>query len=54
MRAENNLGLRLQMAMGKIDPGAVSDGGFPLYDDYRAMAVANGVDPDDPVLAGCR
>ncbi len=26
----------------------------PLYDNYRAMAIANGVDPDDPVLAPCR
>lgn len=26
----------------------------PLYDSYREMAVANGVDPDDPVLAPCR
>ncbi|WP_326646643.1 DUF6283 family protein [Streptosporangium sp. NBC_01755] len=25
-----------------------------LYDDYRQMAVANGVDPDDPALAPCR
>jgi hypothetical protein len=26
----------------------------PLYDDYREMAVANGVDPDDPALDPCR
>lgn len=26
----------------------------PLYGTYREMAVANGVDPDDPVLAPCR
>ena len=26
----------------------------PLYDNYREMAVANGVDPDDPVLVPCR
>lgn len=25
-----------------------------LYANYRAMAIANGVDPDDPALAGCR
>lgn len=25
-----------------------------LYDDYRDMAMANGVDPDDPALAPCR
>ena len=32
----------------------VQDGGYPLYPNYRAMAVANGVDEDDPVLARCR
>jgi hypothetical protein len=32
----------------------VSDGGHRLYDNYRSMAVANGVDPDDPILAPCR
>ncbi|MEO3869366.1 DUF6283 family protein [Nonomuraea sp. B12E4] len=26
----------------------------PLYDDYREMAVANGVDEDDPALSPCR
>lgn len=26
----------------------------PLYDSYREMAIANGVDPDDPALAPCR
>ncbi|MGS2645888.1 DUF6283 family protein [Streptosporangium sp. G12] len=25
-----------------------------LYDDYRDMATANGVDPDDPALRPCR
>ncbi|MFI6803287.1 DUF6283 family protein [Streptosporangium canum] len=25
-----------------------------LFDSYRQMAIANGVDPDDPVLAPCR
>lgn len=25
-----------------------------LYDDYRQMAVANGVNPDDPALRPCR
>jgi hypothetical protein len=28
--------------------------GADLHDSYRAMAEANGVDPDDPVLAPCR
>ncbi|MBG0825981.1 hypothetical protein HS048_35510 [Planomonospora sp. ID91781] len=32
----------------------VHDGGVELYDSYRDMAVANGVDPGDPALARCR
>lgn len=27
---------------------------YPLYGDYRALAVANGVDPDHPSLRPCR
>lgn len=26
----------------------------PLFANYREMAIANGVDPDDPALAECR
>ena len=32
----------------------VDDGGHELHESYRAMAIANGVSPDDPVLAQCR
>jgi hypothetical protein len=32
----------------------VHDGGHDLHDSYRDMAVANGVDPDDPALGRCR
>ena len=28
--------------------------GLELFESYREMAIANGVDPDDPVLADCR
>ncbi len=28
--------------------------GMPLYADYRAMAMANGVPSDDEALAECR
>jgi hypothetical protein len=28
--------------------------GLSLHANYRAMAIANGVDPDDPALARCR
>jgi hypothetical protein len=27
---------------------------YPLYETYREMAVANGVDSDDPALRNCR
>jgi hypothetical protein len=52
--ADHSLAIRMQMIRGEYDPRSVSDGGLPLYHDYRAMAEANGVDPDDPVLAPCR
>lgn len=50
----HNLTLRLAYARGEIVPESVSDGGYPLYRDYREMAVANGVDPLDPALARVR
>lgn len=50
--ADNNIGTRLTMIDGRYRQPA--DGGLPLYSSYREMAVANGVDPDDPVLSPCR
>lgn len=52
--ADHNLSVRLGRMNGRIDLDAVSDGGVPLYESYRAMAEANGVSPDDPALAQCR
>lgn len=51
--AANNLGARVATIKGKLDPRKVSSP-YPLYESYRAMAIANGVDPDDPVLKLCR
>jgi hypothetical protein len=51
--ADHNLGFRLAARHGKLDPDAVRSD-HPLYRDYREMAEANGVDPDDPVLVPCR
>lgn len=48
--ADHNLAVRLK----RIERGQVSDGGHELHDSYRAMAVANGVNPDDPALGPCR
>lgn len=52
--ADNNLSVRLKYATGEMDFKAISDGGHELHESYRAMAIANGVDPDDPVLGPCR
>ena len=52
--ATHHLGVRLHIARGEVDPAAVHDGGHELHGSYRDMAIANGVDPDDPALAPCR
>lgn len=52
--ADNNLGVRIAQIRGDIDLARVSDGGHRLYENYRAMAEANGVAPDDPTLTDCR
>lgn len=50
--ADHNLGVRLKRMRGEcLD---VQDGGCELHENYRAMAIANGVAADDPVLAACR
>ncbi|CAB5514505.1 hypothetical protein LMG26857_03564 [Achromobacter anxifer] len=51
--ADNNLAVRLAYMSGRLE-GDVTDGGCELHDSYRDMAVANGVDPEDPVLKPCR
>lgn len=51
--ADNNITVRLKRMSGKI-VNDISDGGHELHADYKAMAIANGVDPNDPVLRLCR
>lgn len=51
--ADNNLAVRLRRMSGEIADD-VCDGGHELHENYRAMAIANGVDPDDPILKPCR
>lgn len=51
--SHHNLAVRISLSAGTIKQD-VSDGGAELHANYRAMAIANGVDPDDPVLAPCR
>jgi hypothetical protein len=51
--AVHNLMVRLKFVKGELRDD-VRDGGHALHANYRAMAVANGVPPDDPALAECR
>lgn len=53
LKADHNLAVRLARMRGDITDD-VTDGGHELHPNYRAMAVANGVAPEDPVLAPCR
>jgi hypothetical protein len=48
----HNFNLRMGWVQGKYRD--VTDGGHELFETYREMAIANGVDPEDPVLAPCR
>ncbi len=50
----HNLAFRLQSAKGLIDLREVHDGGAELYENYREMAEANGVDRKDKSLEDCR
>jgi hypothetical protein len=51
--ADHNLSVRMKRMTGAI-ANDVEAGGHELHESYRAMAVANGVCPDDPVLRACR
>lgn len=48
--ATHNMAVRLARSRGDLKDGDVSDGGYPLFENYRAMAVANGVAQRDPAL----
>jgi len=52
----DHLGIRMAVITGRLDPVALDPGeGWPeLHPTYAAMAIANGVDPDDPTLRRCR
>ena len=53
--SENNMALRFAMARGDFDPRqVVNPENVELYESYRAMAIANGVDENDPRIAPCR
>ncbi|MBU2968767.1 hypothetical protein KO527_05315 [Pseudoalteromonas sp. C2R02] len=47
----HNLGVRLRLMKGDYDLSKVSSSGHELFENYKEMAVANGVSPDDERLA---
>jgi hypothetical protein len=50
----HNILVRMRESDGLVDISQITAGGVELFDSYREMAIANGVDPDDPVIAPCR
>jgi hypothetical protein len=51
--ADHNMTVRVAYMRGEIEKKDRS-GGHKLFDNYVEMAIANGVDPDNPVLKSCR
>lgn len=52
--AEHNFSVRMAQIHGRLDLADIDAADADLFKDYKSMAVANGVDPDDPVLEGLR
>lgn len=52
--ADHNLAVRMAYSRGDLDFDVNRAGPFALHDDFRSMAIANGVAPDDPALGPCR
>lgn len=52
--ADHNLTVRLECSKGLVNRRLVKENGEPMFESYREMAEANGVDPNDPVLKPCR
>ncbi|EKY4113634.1 TPA: DUF6283 family protein [Pseudomonas aeruginosa] len=51
--ADHNLSIRMAYLEGRLTRDFDANG-HELFDNYREMAIANGVDPDDPALKRCR
>jgi hypothetical protein len=51
--ADHNMSVRVGYLTGKYRDD-VAEGDVNLHENYRSMAIANGVASDDPVLAPCR
>ncbi|RYZ92821.1 MAG: hypothetical protein EOP06_03080 [Proteobacteria bacterium] len=52
--AAHNLTVRMGAIEGSIDLRLVKDEGLNLFDDFKSMAIANGVRPSDSSLVDCR
>lgn len=52
--AQHNMMVRMKQRDGRLDMRKIKRNRARLFKTYREMAVANGVDPNDPVLAPCR
>lgn len=52
--ADHNLKVRMALMAGRFAWDQVSAADAELHASYVAMAIANGVDPDDPILRPCR
>ena len=50
----NNMAIRLRTVRGEIDWDSIQEDGRDLHPNYRAMAIANGVDPESPALKDVR
>lgn len=50
---QHNLAVRVRRIQGTFKDD-VTDAGHALHESYKAMAVANGVHKDDPLLVHCR
>lgn len=51
--ADHNLAVRFAYLRRGLEPIDRSDG-LDLYEGFRELAIANGVEPDDPALGPCR
>jgi len=51
--SDHNLSVRMQLMNRRLDLSKVKSDD-DLYESYRDMAEANGVDEDDPALRACR
>jgi len=54
LRGNDAISWRIAAALGRFDPGQVSDGGVDLFGSYFEMAVANGVGAEEPAMLRCK